>query len=69
MDAKRDKKKIEAMAIEVTQLKCSDCQYCQWTNLWTYACIKFGLPIKADGPACISIVKINNPPGNSGMSN
>ena len=56
MDAKRDRKKIEAMASEVTQLKCSDCQYCQWTDLWTSTCVKFELPVRPDGSACVSVV-------------
>lgn len=69
MDANRDKDKIKAMAKEVTRLKCSDCQYCQWTDLWTSTCVKFELPVMQDGSACVSIVKINNPLGNPGMSN
>jgi hypothetical protein len=53
MDVEGNKKKAEA--VEPKQLTCADCWYCTWTDLWTSACIKFELPVKADGPACISI--------------
>jgi len=57
MDVEGNKKKAEA--VEPKQLTCADCWYCTWTDLWTSACIKFELPVKADGPACISIYRKN----------
>lgn len=69
MDIERDKGTVGANEKALIELTCADCWYCTWSDLWTSACIKFELPIKADGPACISINPRNNPPGNPGMSN
>lgn len=57
MDTKGNQGKVEGVAKEPRQLTCGDCWYCTWTDLWSCACIKFELPVKADGPACISIYR------------
>jgi hypothetical protein len=57
MDIKGNQGQVEGVAKEPKQLTCGDCWYCTWTDLWSSACIKFELPVKADGPACISIYR------------
>ena len=55
MDNEANQGQVEGVAKEPRQLTCGDCWYCTCTDLWSSACIKFELPVKADGPACISI--------------
>lgn len=55
MDIEGNQGQVKAVEKEPRQLTCGDCWYCTWTDLWSSACIKFELPVKADGPACISI--------------
>ena len=57
MDIERDKGTVEANEKALSELTCADCWYCTWSDLWTSSCIKFELPVKPDGPACISIYR------------